>query len=258
MLPAAGFRVHQCLHLLDPRGGAEEELTDCILQRRPRDAGALVDELTVAALLRGEVPSERCQGPVGSQPCRSGLVPGRRAIAAPAIRLRPIDHASSNGIEGDVADQRQEIALLLDEEALEATLKDMARTIVTAIEPLSVLAVHPLHPARERRLGRLEHEMEMIRHQGVRMDDPAEPANGLGEDAEEHQVIFVAEVDVAAVVAAGGDVPDGAGLLESEWSGHPPRLPRRSEPSEDSVSAERNRARHPSEWKLSGRTVHSA
>src|SRR5258708_17557014 len=68
--------------------------------------------------------------------------------------------------------------------------------------------------------------MEMVGHEGVGMDDPAEAPDGLGEDAEEHQVILVAEVDVAAIVAAGSDMPHGAGMLESEWSGHAPRLPR--------------------------------
>jgi hypothetical protein len=68
--------------------------------------------------------------------------------------------------------------------------------------------------------------MEVIGHEGVGMDDLSEAPDRLGEHAEEHEVIIVAEVDVTAIVAAGSDMPRGARILESECSCHAPRLPR--------------------------------
>ena len=44
--------------------------------------------------------------------------------------------------------------------------------------------------------------MEVVGHEGVRMDNPAETPDGLDEDGEELQVILVAAVDVFAIVAA--------------------------------------------------------
>src|SRR5258708_39542770 len=130
-------------------------------------------------------------------------------MAPPPIVLRPLDHPGPHGIEGDIADERHQVALLLDQEPLETPLEEMPRAFVSPVEPLGVLAVHPLHAARERGLRRLNHEMEMVGHEGIGMDDPTEAPDGLGEDAEEHQVIFVAEADAAAIVAAGGGVPYG-------------------------------------------------
>src|SRR5205823_11463297 len=76
----------------------------------------------------------------------------------------------------------------------------------------------------------------VVRHQDIGVDDPAEAANGLGEKREKRQAIAVAEEDVAAIVAACGDVPHGAGVFKSEWSCHvteatSDRFPPRRRPS---------------------------
>jgi hypothetical protein len=42
---------------------------------------------------------------------------------------------------------------------------------------------------------------EVVRHQDVGVDDPAEAANGFGENGEKREAIAVAEKDVAAIVA---------------------------------------------------------
>src|SRR5260221_3303845 len=202
MLRAAELLFHQHPHLIEPAFSAEEELADGIVERRTLDARSRIDVFSIALLLCDQIQSERRQSPLGSQPGRSCLESGRGAVAAPGVLLRSLDHSGPYGIESDVLDQRQQIALLLDEEAFEAALKEVTAALILPVEPLGVLAVHPLHAPGERGLGCLEDEMEVIGHEGVGMDDPAEAPDGLDEDGEEHEVILVAAVDVLAIVAA--------------------------------------------------------
>ena len=73
---------------------------------------------------------------------------------------------------------------------------------MSSVEPLRVLAVHPLHAARERHLGCFDDEVVVIGHECVRVDDPAKAPDSLGEDGEELQVILVVAIDILAIVAA--------------------------------------------------------
>src|SRR5205807_9487568 len=108
-----------------PALGTEEELTDGIVERRTLDAGCRIDVFAITLLLGDQVQSERRQSPVGGEPGRHSLESGRGAVAAPAILLRPFDHSRTYRVEGHVADQGQQIALLLDEKAFEPSLEEV-------------------------------------------------------------------------------------------------------------------------------------
>jgi hypothetical protein len=61
-----------------------------------------------------------------------------KAIARPRIVDRAIHKARLDGISVDVSHEGVEAAIFLDEEGFVSTLKEMADSIVPAIEPLRV------------------------------------------------------------------------------------------------------------------------
>ena len=70
-----------------------------------------------------------------------------------------------------------------------------------AIEPVRVLAVEPVHPFREVRLGRLQNEVKVVRHQHPGGDAPAEALDGFAEETQEGEAIVVGAEDGAALIA---------------------------------------------------------
>src|SRR5437762_14270346 len=103
----------------------------------------------------------------------------------------------------------------------------MSPALVLPIEPGGVCAFEPLHAAREVRLRGLDDQMKVVGHQHPGGDAPAEAFDRLGDEAEEGFPIAVGEEDGALLIAARGEVVDGAGELEAKWSCHSaPRFPR--------------------------------
>ena len=103
----------------------------------------------------------------------------------------------------------------------------MTTPLVLAIEPLRVLAVEPLHAAGEGLLGSLDDQVSVSRHQDVGVDDPLVSARGLAEELDKAEVVRSGSEDPFPFVAAGRQMPDGAGILESQRSRHTqPSLPR--------------------------------
>src|SRR5437763_855922 len=64
---------------------------------------------------------------------------------------------------------------------LKRPLEGMSFEAVPLVEPHCVAGVQPLHPSRKRRLDGLNDDVEVIRHQAVRVALPAVP---LGDDPE--------------------------------------------------------------------------
>src|SRR5438045_2113830 len=127
----------------------------------------------------------------------------------------------------------------------------MSPSLVLAIEPSGVGAVEPVHATREVRLRRLDDEMEVVSHQHIGGDAPAEALDNLGEEAEEGFPIGIGEEDGALLIAAGSDVVDGAGKLDAKCSCHsPPRFPRMIRDTEKSPRCSPYPSSTSSEWKI--------
>ncbi|MCZ7636423.1 MAG: hypothetical protein M5U12_10605 [Verrucomicrobia bacterium] len=69
-------------------------------------------------------------------------------------------------------------------------------------------------------LGRLNHQVEMIRHQAVCVDLPAGFENRLGQRFQQALPVRVVSEDGFASVASIHDVVDRAGVLDSQLAGH--------------------------------------
>jgi hypothetical protein len=83
----------------------------------------------------------------------------------------------------------------------EAALKQMADALVDAVEPTGIRAVEPVHPPREVRLGGLNDEVKMIRHQHPGGDGPPEPSDGDAEEVKKGLPIAIGAEDGTPFVA---------------------------------------------------------
>src|SRR5258708_29764069 len=88
------------------------------------------------------------------------------------------------------------------------------------IEPSSVRGIEPVHGSGEVGLGCLNDEMEVIGHQDTGGEAPAEAVDDLGEEGEEGLAISVGAEDGFALVAARGEVIDGAGIFDAKGTCH--------------------------------------
>src|SRR5260221_14315034 len=88
------------------------------------------------------------------------------------------------------------------------------------IEPSGIRAIEPVHAAGEVGLGCLNDEMEVIGHQDPGGEAPAEAVDDLAEEGEEGLAIGGGAEDGFALVAARGEVVDGAGILDAKGTCH--------------------------------------
>src|SRR5258707_8686983 len=173
---------------------------------------------------------------IDGEPRRRVLQACDGGVPAPANLFRSFDHVSPNGIQGDIAENFQQVGFFVDEESLESSLEEMPSTLVAPIESLGVLGLEPLHPARERGIRGLEDEVEVVVEKGIRCNDPAVATDGLAEEVDKGESILVGADDVLAGVAAVGGVPKGAWIFDAKRSCHdPPRLPRGQRSAEEST-----------------------
>ena len=94
----------------------------------------------------------------------------------------------------------------------------MADASMASVEPTSVLAVEPLHPARERLGRQSQQEVKVIGHQDIREKDPVEAMNRFPKQFEKDAPIDVVAKDVAPLVPTRRDMKQGTGKLESKLS----------------------------------------
>jgi hypothetical protein len=96
--------------------------------------------------------------------------------------------------------------LVLDHPALEAACEQRAVPPVLVVEGLRVPAVEALHAAGQVRLGRVEDEVEVRRHETQRMERPAVALRAELDEPQERAPVVVVPEDRAPVDAAREDV----------------------------------------------------
>src|SRR5581483_803616 len=139
MLSAADLLANQRLHPLAEFVAAEEDLTAEGGPGVVRDAACRGHELAigdscVVVIARVEL----VEGPARLEPRRRRGVPARCVIVAPWILRRRDDGAAAHGIQHEIADQFEKMPFLLDEDALEPALEQMAESRVTPVEVIDV------------------------------------------------------------------------------------------------------------------------
>ena len=91
----------------------------------------------------------------------------------------------------------------------------MAEELVTPVEATRVSAQQPFHPGDQIWLRRLDHPMEMIRHEDIGVNLPARLGASLAQRVDEALAIRVIHDDQFAPVTAIHDVINRASILDS-------------------------------------------
>jgi len=99
---------------------------------------------------------------------------------------------------------------IVDHEGREAPLKQMANAVVAGVEALRVDPREPVHSLREPRQPRLDDQVNVVAHQAVGVQAPAEAANRLVEELHERRTVDVVPEDQPSLDAAAGDVVDAS------------------------------------------------
>jgi hypothetical protein len=86
---------------------------------------------------------------------------------------------------------------------------------VTPVKAIRVSAEQPFHPCDQIGLRRLDHHMEMIRHQDIGVNLPARLSASLAQSLNEALAIRIIHEDPFAPVTAIHDVKNRASILDS-------------------------------------------
>ena len=90
--------------------------------------------------------------------------------------------------------------------------------------------VQVVHPFGEIRLGRFDNQVVVVHHQTIGVARPLEAIESLAQEIQKLAVVPIVVKDPLASVSARGDMIDGAGKLNAQWSCHHPY------PKENSIS----------------------
>ncbi|HYS52376.1 MAG TPA: hypothetical protein VER58_01265 [Thermoanaerobaculia bacterium] len=191
-----------------PGVAAQVDLPDEIVPRFSDPSDARVNKPGIVILCDLPRRAELDEHIIDRKPLRRLLSSDDRAIARPGIVLWSRDNVSSNRIQHDIAQHFQRIGILIDEDSMEATLKEMTNPSESAVEVLRITAIEPLHSTRESFGGQLNHQMKVIRHQRICSEDPVESIDTLAEEFEEMMAVPTVAKDFASLIAANGDMPE--------------------------------------------------
>lgn len=161
--------------------------------------------------------------------CALGVDASNCSSTQPVVRKEGAD-----GIQYDVPGKLEQIRVALNEDRLEPTLEDVARSPVTTVELLRLDTIQLSHATRESWVDRLDEQVEggwrrssSLGANFVRLDvlavgvtPPVEPLNDLREDIEEEMPVWIDWEDLCACVSATCDVVDRAGVLDTKWPSH--------------------------------------
>src|SRR5271157_1939950 len=128
-------------------------------------------------------------------------------------------------VEVNVATDRPEVALILDQNGFEAAMGEVARSTMPLGVPVGVTGDEVLHAPRQVGLGRTEEKLEVVGHEHETQQVPTEPPHRLLQSLEQPLVITLVLEDRPPEVATGHHVMNRAGVFDPQWSGHEPILP---------------------------------
>ena len=123
-------------------------------------------------------------------------------ITRPSILGRVSDHLSAERIGLDVAENHEQVGVILDHGALEPTLPHMTRGLMPLVITPGVGYCKGLKDSANRLSGLgPDQEVEVIGHETIAKEPEGVAVPGLGEGLEEGDAVVVVAEDVPAVVA---------------------------------------------------------
>ena len=87
--------------------------------------------------------------------------------ATPAVVARPGHDPGAEGVGLDVAEDGEQVVVILDHRALEPPLPDVPAAVMAAVVALGVGDEQALHQPADRGLQRAEEEVEVVGHEAI-------------------------------------------------------------------------------------------
>lgn len=149
---------------------------------------------------------------------------GRQSQVRPATGPSPIacvlHDARRPRVAFDIAAQRQQVGVAINQDGFEAALKQVPDQPVPAVERLRVDHIEMAHEVRQVALPGVQHQVKGIAHLAVGQNLRIESLAGLGQYGGTHRPIGIVKVDWPTPVSARRDVVGDTGEFEAKWSGH--------------------------------------
>jgi len=92
-------------------------------------------------------------------------------MAAPFIVPVALHQLCTNGIEMNVSNERKKIFITVTEQGFIPSLKNMTHLVVLSVEILSIGQVDSLHYFGERNVGSFYQQMDVVRHEDIRVEN---------------------------------------------------------------------------------------
>ena len=154
------------------------------------------------------------------QECRRAVHACRGAKAAPGPIGRPCNHSSGDRIQHDIAEDTHGARAAFDNLCFVSSLKHVAHSAMTPVEPAAIRTVDMMHETRERMHGRSHQKVHVIRHQAVSIDDYREASSGALEQMEISFVVDIVNEHFPLVIAAGHDVMQHSRCMNPKRPSH--------------------------------------
>jgi len=125
----------------------------------------------------------------------------------------------------DVADEFEQISIVLNEDGFEPVLKEVAAAMTAPIEGGCVAGEQALHDAGDGCGTGSGQEMHVVGHQAPGVNRPSGSGDLRLEAVEEVAAIEIGAKDASALDAPSDDVLENTGAVEPWSTGHPWMLP---------------------------------
>lgn len=123
------------------------------------------------------------------------------------------DDSTADRIQNNISRKLQQVALSVNENGLEPSLKDVPGPVMSAVEALGVHPIQLSHPTGQIGVGSLDEQMVVVLHQAVGVTSPVESSNDVPENLQKGKPILVVEKDRLSRIPASRDVIHRARIL---------------------------------------------
>ena len=138
-----------------------------------------------------------------------------RVMARPGISIRRVDHICTDGIQVNVSDELQQIAVGIHENGVITFLEQVPSRMQAALNAARVSSSDPEHQPPQRNVAYLNQKMHVIGHQTVCVQSGGEAFDDFGSELVEEISVFGLEEYVLAVIASQRDVVERAGHVQT-------------------------------------------
>ena len=125
----------------------------------------------------------------------------------------------------NIQQQAIQVGIFADEKTLEAALEQVPAALMAAVEVDAVCRLESVHELAEIARRRLEHQVDVVRHQAEHVQANLVKLDAVGQAVEETVAVAVVDENVPPIVPANGNVIDCALILNAKRPGHAVRLP---------------------------------